>query len=107
MTAFGVKDLLLLMTASLLIMGVISLVAGVLTLLFRVSGREVQALAANTLRLAQKGITDEISGLVGNASSLLEAVNQLVRTSTGVGVFLILTSFVLFIGSYYLILQLQ
>jgi hypothetical protein len=33
-------------------------------------------------------VAEEVAGLVGNASSLLEAVNQLTRTTAGVGVFL-------------------
>jgi hypothetical protein len=99
MFSLGVNDLIM-------IMSVISLVAGILTLVFRVSGKDIHTLASQTLRLAQKGVTDEVAGLVGNASSLLEAVNQLVRTSTGVGVFLILVSFLLIAGSYFLVNQL-
>lgn len=106
MFTIGVNDLILIMAISLLVMGVISLVSGILTLLFRVSGKDIHTLAAQTLRLAQKGVTDDMAGLVGNASSLLEALNQLVKTSTGVGVFLILVSFLLFAGSYFLISQL-
>jgi hypothetical protein len=106
MFSLGVNDLIFIMAASLMVMGVISLASGILTLVFRVSGKDIHTLASQTLRLAQKGVTEEVSGLVGNASSLLEAVNQLVRTSTGVGVFLILISLVLFAGSYFLIYQL-
>jgi hypothetical protein len=105
MFALGVNDLIMVMAVSLLVMGIISLVSGILTLLFRVSGKDIHTLASQTLRLAQKGVTDEMAGLVGNASSLLDAVNQLVKTSTGVGVFLILVSFLLFAGSYFLISQ--
>ena len=106
MFSIGVNDLILIMAVSLMIMGIISLVSGILTLAFRVSGKDIHTLASQTMRLAQKGVADEVAGLVGNASSLLEAVNQLVKTSTGVGVFLILVSFALFAGSYYLIIQL-
>jgi hypothetical protein len=106
MFSLGVNDLIFIMAVSLMVMGVISLASGILTLVFRVSGKDIHTLASQTLRLAQKGVTEDVSGLVGNASSLLEAVNQLVRTSTGVGVFLILISLVLFAGSYFLIYQL-
>ena len=106
MFSLGVNDLILVMAVSLMVMAVISLVSGILTLVFRVSGKDIHTLASQTLRLAQKGVTDELAGLVGNASALLEAVNQLVRTSTGIGVFLILVSILLFAGSYFLITQL-
>lgn len=105
MFSLGVTDLMMIMAACLLIMAVISLIAGILTLVFRVSGKDIHTLASQTLRLAQKGVADEVSGLVGNASALLEAINQLVRTTTGVGVFLILVSLLLFVGSYFLLKQ--
>ena len=106
MFSIGVNDLIQIMAMSLIVLGVISLISGILTLVLRVSGRDIHTLASQTLRLAQKGVADEVAGLVGNASALLEALNQLVRTSTGVGVFLILVSFLLFAGSYLLITQL-
>jgi hypothetical protein len=106
MLNLSVTDLIQIMAVGLMVMGTISLVAGIVTLVFRVSGKDIHTLASQTLRLAQKGVAEEVAGLVGNASALLEAVNQLVRTSTGVGVFLVLISFLLFAGSYFLINQL-
>ena len=106
MFSIGVNDLILIMAMSLIALGIISLISGILTLVFRVSSKDIHTLASQTLRLAQKGVAEEVAGLVGNASTLLEALNQLVRTSTGVGVFLILVSFLLFAGSYFLISQL-
>jgi hypothetical protein len=106
MLPFSVNDLMMMMAFSLLVMAVISLIAGILTLVFRISGKDVHTLASQTLRLAQKGVADEVSGLVGNASALLEALNQLVRTTTGIGVFLILVSLMLFAGSFFLLKQL-
>jgi hypothetical protein len=106
MFSLSVNDFILIMAIALMVMGAISLIAGILTLVFRVSGKDIHTLASQTLRLAQKGVADEVAGLVGNASALLEAVNQLVRTSTGVGVFLIFVSFLLFAGSFFLLKQL-
>jgi len=106
MLPFDANKLMMVMAASLLVMGVISLAAGILTLVLRVSGRDIHTLASQTLRLAQKGVAEEVSGLVGNASALLEALNQLVRTTTGVGVFLILVSLLLFAGAFFLMKQL-
>jgi hypothetical protein len=101
-----VKDLMMLIMAGLLLlMAVISLFSGIITLVFRVNGKDIHTLASQTLRLAQKGVSDEVSGLVGNASALLEALNQLVKTTTGVGVFLILVSLLLFAGSYFMMGQ--
>lgn len=107
MLSLDVDQLIMIMATIMVVMGVISIAAGILVLVFRVSGKEVHNLANQTARLAQKGIADEVSGLVGNASSLLDALNQLVRTTTGVGVFLILTGFALFAGAFYLAQQLH
>ena len=86
--------------------GVISLAAGIFVLFHKVMGDELRVIANQTTRLAQKGISEEISCLVGNASSLLEALNQLIKTTTGVGVFLTLIGFILMVAAYYLGLQL-
>lgn len=107
MFSLGVNQFLIIMAASMMVMGVISLAAGIIVLVFRVSGNDVKTLANQTVRLAQKGIAEEVSGLVGNASALLDALNQLVRTTTGVGVFLILVGFILFAGAFYLAQQLH
>ena len=107
MFSLGVNQFLISMAASMMVMGLISLAAGIIVLVFRVSGNDVKTLANQTVRLAHKGIADEVSGLVGNASALLDALNQLVRTTTGVGVFLILVGFILFAGAFYLAQQLH
>lgn len=102
MFSLGVDEFMILMAVTLLVLGAISLVAGVVVLVFRASSKDVHTLANQTLRLAQKGIADEVSGLVGNASALLDALNQLVKTTTGVGVFLIVVSLILFAAAFLL-----
>ncbi len=72
------------------LLGLLTFIAGILILVFRTSSSEVKALATQTARLAQKGIAEEVAGLVGNASTLVDAMNQLVRTTRGIGIFLTL-----------------
>ena len=87
---------LLLITAIVLFaLGIGTFVAGIIVLLYRVSGKQIRRLATQTTQLAQTGIPEEIAGLVGNASSLLESVNQLLKTTAGIGVFLCLLSLIL------------
>jgi len=57
--------------------------------------------------LAQKGIAEDVAGLVGNASSLLSATNELVRTSAGIGVFLAVLGVVLMAAATWLVLQIS
>jgi len=83
-------NILLIMVATLFLMGVFTFFAGLIVLLSRTMNKEIRTLATQTNRLAQKGLVDGIAGLVGNASSLLDATNQLVRTAAGIGVFLVI-----------------
>ncbi|RPJ39038.1 MAG: hypothetical protein EHM21_16120 [Chloroflexi bacterium] len=97
------NDIVFILASSLTILGVISIGAGIVVLVTRVTGKAVNSIAAQTARLAQKGITEEIAGLVGNASSLMDAINQLVRTSAGIGIFLVLFGFVMLVAAFAMI----
>jgi len=101
--SFNVSDIFLLMAIISFGMGALSFIAGIIVLLSRTMNKDIHTLAAQTNRLAQKGIIDGVAGLVGNASTLLNATNQLVRTSTGIGAFLMIIGFI-FIGIALLIL---
>jgi TRAP-type uncharacterized transport system fused permease subunit len=105
MFQLNLQDTLSVIVAAMAVLGVIALASGIFVLFRKVMGDELKVIASQTTRLAQKGIAEEISGLVGNASSLLEALNQLVKTTTGVGVFLTLIGFILLVVAYYLGLQ--
>ena len=76
-------------------LGMLTFIAGILVLAFRTNNKDLKTLAIQTTRLAQKGIAEDVAGLVGNASVLLDATNQLVRTTTGVGIFLTLLGIIL------------
>jgi hypothetical protein len=103
--SFNVSDILFLMAIILFCMGVLSLIAGIVVLISRTMNKDIHTLVTQTNRLAQKGIIDGIAGLVGNASTLLEATNQLVRTSTGIGAFLIFTSLILIGTSLFIMIK--
>jgi len=105
MFQLNLQDTLSVIVAAMAVMGVIALAAGIFILFRKVMGDELKVIASQTSRLAQKGIAEEITGLVGNASALLDALNQLVKTTTGVGVFLTLIGFILMVVAYYLGLQ--
>lgn len=102
-----VESLTYIMAACLFVMGVLSLAAGISILVVKVMSGDLTEIAKQTARLAQKGIAEEVAGLVGNASSLLDAVNQMVRTAAGVGIFLVLIGFPLVGVAYYLLSQLR
>jgi len=103
----SISDLKLLMVIGLFILGAITLLIGILLLITRSAGKEVRALATQTARLAKKGIAEDVAGLVGNASNLLSATNELVRTSAGIGVFLAILGFLLMAVATWLVLKIS
>lgn len=100
-------DIKLLMVLGLFLLGAITLLVGIILLITRSAGKEVRTLATQTAKLAQKGIAEDVAGLVGNASSLLSATNELVRTSAGIGVFLAVLGVVLMAAATWLVLQIS
>ncbi len=105
MFPLSVQDFFLYMAAALCLVGLLSMLAGILILVTRVAGRDVRVIANQTAQLAQKGIAEDISGLVGNASSLIDALNQLVRTTSGIGIFLVIVGFLLALFAFFLVKQ--
>lgn len=99
--------LMLIIVVVLFGLGLLTSIVGIVILATRaVSNSDVGTLAIQTTRLAQKGLSENIAGLVGNASALLEAINQLVRTTAGIGVFLTVIGILLMVVSGVLVLQL-
>lgn len=103
MFSMSVSDFLMTMALVLLVGGVIILGIGVYTLIKKVLGKELNTIADQTAKIAQKGVTDEISGLVGNARALIEVLNEMVKTTTGIGVFLVILGAVLLVAAYFLV----
>jgi hypothetical protein len=99
------SNFIFIMAICLFILGVLSIVAGVFILIYKVMGEDLRVIANQTAKLAQKGIVDDVAGLVGNASTLVVALNQLVKTATGVGFFLNILGILLMAAAYYLIKQ--
>ncbi|MFL7894080.1 MAG: hypothetical protein ACK2UM_04480 [Anaerolineales bacterium] len=102
-----VFDIKLFMVIGLFILGIITLLIGIILLITRSAGKEVRTLATQTAQLAKKGIAEDVAGLVGNASTLLSATNDLVRTSAGIGVFLAVLGFLLMAVATWLVLKIS
>ena len=85
------EDLALLMIATIFLLGMCTFLLGIFVLAKQALGSDLNTLKAQTSELAQKGITQDVAGLVGNASALMDALQQLVRTTAGIGIFLTLT----------------
>lgn len=103
MFSIQLDDFLLTMASVVILLGVGTMIAGVVVLLSRVLGKDVRTIADQTSKMAQKGIAEEMAGLVGNASALLDALNNLVKTAAGIGIFLVFVGIGLMVLAYFLI----
>ncbi len=96
----SVIDIQITMAISLLIMGFIVLVISLIILTRQAIGKNIQTITKQTTKLAEKGITDNIAGLVGNATALINALNDLSKTNAGIGVFLVFLAIALLTTAY-------
>jgi hypothetical protein len=107
MINLSIPEIKILMVAGLFLLGIIAILIGIFILITRSAGKEVRTLATQTTKLARKGMAEDVAGLVGNASSLLSATNELVRTSAGIGVFLAVLGFLLMSVATWLVLRIS
>ena len=105
MIPLTLRDMQIVIAGSVFLLGFLCILMGAFVLISRGYSREVRALAAHTARLAQKGVAQEVSGLVTSASQLVGAINELVRTASGIGVFLISLGLVMIVSSFWVIQQ--
>ncbi len=98
------EDIVVWMSGIIFGLGLVTFLIGIIILLSKtLMNKDIKQITAHTATLARKGITDGVSGLVGNASSLMEVLHQMVKTSAGVGLFLISIGVVMMAGGYFLI----
>jgi len=107
MLPLTVNDLLLSISAVLFLLGIVGIGCGVVILVTKVMGGDIKLITAQASDLAKKGIAEDVTGLVGNASKLVDSLNDLVRTASGVGIFLVIVGFVLMMTAYYLLIQIK
>ena len=100
---FSPESVELSLAFALMLFGMVFLIAGLWKLLAREFMPAARALAAQSARLSAKGLTDDISRVVDSAARLSESVNDLIRTSAGVGVFLIIVGIFFIAGSYFIV----
>jgi hypothetical protein len=89
-----IEELALRIITGLFLLGITTLVTGIIVLLTRTMGKDLRSITAEANKLAKKGMVDDLSGLVGNASALLSASSQMIKTTAGVGIMLILLGIV-------------
>lgn len=107
MITMSVNDFLLTMAVVVLITGALTFISGIIIIIVRVLGGETKTIANQTTKLAQKGMTEDVAGLVGNASVLIDSLNGFVKTSAGLGMFLVMTGILLVAAAFGLVMQIH
>lgn len=99
------EEIITLVTLVFMGLGFLSFLTGFIVLLTRVLGKGITKIAGETQKVVQKGITEEIASIIGNASVLLDSLNQMVTTAAGIGVFLMVLGVLIMIGAFALFLR--
>jgi len=99
------EEIITLLSLVIMGLGFISFLTGFVVLVTRVLGKGITKIANETQKVIQKGITEEIASIIGNASVLIESLNQLVTTAAGIGVFLMVIGVLIVGGSFALFLR--
>jgi hypothetical protein len=107
MEAIPAENLQLIMLIFMFVLGSLTFILGVAILVTGVWRHDLRTITSQTAKLAQKGIAEEVSGLVGNAATLLETLNGMVRTATGIGVLLIISGGILMSVSCFFIFKMN
>jgi len=97
-------DLRLIMGLAFFPIGLFAILAGLLILSIGPYRKEAQILATQSARISQKGLTDDVTALTRAATELIGAVNDLIRTSSGNAIVLILVGALCEAAAYWLLI---
>ena len=104
MTVFEIARVLSAMASGLFLIGLITFAVGVSILIIRSIGRDTRAISKSIIHITEKGIADDFSGMMDNATSLMAATTNLIQTTKGIGVFLIISGSLFMIFGIFLTL---
>ena len=92
------------MAASVFLVGLGSCMAGLWMILSRQYQKVLKSISAQSAKVSSKAVSDAgLAPLIQAMSGLVTAIDKLVRTSVGVGVFLCLAGVVLCIASFWML----
>jgi hypothetical protein len=105
MNQIVLQDVLMIIAISFYCLGLITFTIGIFILVTRSMSKDMRTLTTQTTQLAQKGLAEDVAGLVGNTTALMDAVSQMVRTTAGIGVFLSSVGFILMVIATWMFFQ--
>lgn len=89
--------------------GFVACLLGLKTMLAQDYQKTLRKLSVQSTQIGQKGLLSDaaIAPMLEAASRLIEAVNNLVRTAVGIGVFLCLVGIGMMVASYFMVSNLM
>lgn len=95
------------MSVCLFLLGLCSCIAGLWTILSKEYQQALKSISAQSAKISSKAITDAgVAPLIEACTRLTEAINQLIRTAVGVGVFLCLAGAMLCLMAFWMLSRL-
>jgi uncharacterized membrane protein HdeD (DUF308 family) len=92
------------MAIILFVLGLGSCISGLWTILSKQYQQALKRISAQSAKVSSKAVTEAgLAPLIQAMSSLVEAINQLIRTSVGVGVFLCLAGVALCVVAFWML----
>jgi hypothetical protein len=104
METLTTENLRVLMGLTFFVTGLIAIGAGMVMLIVGPYRKEAKIIASQSARISQKALTDNISGIVTSATTLVQAVNDLIRTSSGNAIILIVVGALFEAAAYRLLI---
>ena len=99
-----ITDLQIGMSIILFALGLCSCIAGLWTMLSRKYQQALKSISAQSAKVSSRAVTDVgLTPLIEALSGLVKSIDQLVRTSAGVGAFLCLAGVVLCLAGFWML----
>ncbi len=97
-------NLRLMMGLTFFPLGLFSIVSGLVILVAGPYKQEAKILAQQSARIGQKGLTDDITLVTQSATALVDAVNSLIKTTSGNAIVLVVIGALCEGAAYWLLL---
>ena len=85
-------------------LGLFAIISGLVILVAGPYKQEAKVLAQQTARIGQKGLTDDITLVTQSATALVDAINSLIKTTSGNAIVLVVVGSLCEFSAYWLLL---
>ena len=91
-------NIIIISAALLILIGFMSLIFGLVVLAKKALSKEIDEVTSEAAKLAKKGLLNDVGGSLQSASFLVKEMTELIKTSRGIGLTLIIIGIVLVAG---------